>query len=94
MVFISNKFYKGKPTVPTQKKSGGSLTKDEMLSTTTPMIHYEKPTFKPIIQESKSRNFDKQEPIPIHGAGVDMLNAIDFRTSKKKSKKDGVMLKV
>lgn len=94
MVFISNKFYKGKPIGSSNEKTGGSLTKDERLSTTTPMIHYEKPTFKPVIQESKSRNFDKQEPIPIHGAGVDMLNAIDFRTSKRKSKKDGVMLKV
>ncbi len=94
MVFISNETYKGQPIVSTDIKSGGSLTQDDRLSTTTPMIHYEQPIFKPIIQESKSRNFDKQEPIPIHGAGVDMLNAIDFRTSKRKLKKDGVILKV
>lgn len=88
MVFIQKKkIIKGRPVVK-------PLTSSQRLSTTNPMIHYEKPTFKPVVQESKSRNFDKQEPIPIHGAGVDMLNEIDFRSSKRKSKKDGVILKI
>lgn len=91
MVFINKRILKGKPTMLI--KHGGALTKADRLSSTTPMIHYEKVKFQPVVQESKSRNFDKQEPIPIHGAGVNMLNELDFRTTKRK-KKDGVILKV
>jgi hypothetical protein len=90
MVFISKRILKGKPTMI---RKHSALTKDERLSSTTPMIHYEKVKFQPVVQESKSRNYDKQEPIPIHGAGVSMLNELDFRTTKRK-KKDGVILKV
>jgi hypothetical protein len=90
MVFINKRILKGKPTMT---RKHGALTKDERLSSTTPMIHYEKVKFQPVVQESKSRNYDKQEPIPIHGAGVNMLNELDFRTTKRK-KKDGVILKV
>lgn len=96
MVLLNRQiFIKGKPILFTSRPTtkGGSLTKEERLSSTIPMIHYEKPTFKPVVQDSKSRNFDNQEPIPIHGAGVDMLNALDFRSSKRKSKETGVILK-